>query len=367
MFRAATAALEHLIERDRAGDDSTPESANRKWAGRLLIPFIYLGCFLAFAADMAEDNTVAFGVFYVPLVCTALIHRNRNSVWYLAAVACGMVIAGAFFPAVNVDLRDLIVNRILSVAAVLAAAGFVWHARDIQDQLSRQTRRAEAAEHIQREVFANLSNDIRTPLHAMLGLTQLMSTNCRPDQRILLDRVQRSGKQLLSTIENLIDLTQLDQRKLQNVAVDVGAVLRDAVEAARPGANERQIQLVYEPSSTQSCVAMADDWGVRRIMDNLISNAVRFSPPGSMVVVSTAKEATRVVAKVADAGVGIPAQVLHRLRERARTNNTDGSYWLEHAGTGLTLSQRLAEGMGASLDFRTELSPGTTATLGLRI
>ena len=365
MFRAISSVLEHLPDKERARSGGAAMNEDSRWAGRLLIPFIYLGCFLAFAADMAEDNTVAFGVFYVPLVCTAVIHRNRSSVWWLAAVACCMVVAGAFFPAVNVDLRDLIVNRILSVAAVLAAAGFVWHARDIQDQLSRQTRRAEAAERIQREVFANLSNDIRTPLHSMLGLTQLMSANCRPDQRVLLERVQRSGKQLLTTIENLIDLTQLDQRILRNTAVDVAAILRSAVEAAQPTANERQIQLVHEPSAAQSCTAMADDWGVRRIMDNLISNAVRFSPPGSVVTVSTRKEAERVVAVVADAGSGIPAQVLHRLRERALANDASGSYWLEHAGTGLALSQRLAEAMGASLDFRTEMSPGTTATLGL--
>jgi signal transduction histidine kinase len=210
---------------------------------RWLVPVFYVLSGLAFVADLYRDNMLAYGMIYVPLVATAVFHWSRSGLWILTGLTCLLVVVGAFVPLVNSDLPDLIGNRILSILAILATAAFVHHARVSQDRLAAQTRRAEAAERIKSEVLTNLSHEMRTPLHALLGLLSLMMTDSRPDQREALARVRSGGKQLLDTVDNLIDLTQIDQRALQREAVNVATLLRDAADSACSAADEPRIAI----------------------------------------------------------------------------------------------------------------------------
>jgi signal transduction histidine kinase len=327
---------------------------------RWLVPGIYFGCLLAFVADLRQDNTLAFGVFYIPLVCTAVFHKSRWSLWWLTGVACALSIVGAFYPDVNPDLPNLIGNRVLSIAAILATAAFLRYARNIQDQLAEQTSRAEAAEAIKTEVFANLSQEIRTPMYSMVGLLELMIANCRPDQRVPLEQVQGAGRRLLATVENLTDLTGIEDKVLQPNRVDVGALVRQAAAAARSSADARQIRLELAFAESPACIATLDAWAGRRIVDNLLANAIKFSPMGSSILISLETLPDAVLLSIRDEGVGMPPDVLRRLGERFfQAVSATGT------GTGLALSRRLADAMGASLNFASEPGIGTTATLRL--
>jgi signal transduction histidine kinase len=338
---------------------------NHRWlphwvSARWLVPVIYAGCLLAFLADIHQDNTLAYGMFYVPLVCTAVFHRRSAALWWLTSISCGMVIVGAFLPGVSTDLSDLIGNRIISLIVVLATAIFIRHARKVQEQLAEQTKRVEAAERVKTEVFTNLSQEIRTPLHSMVGLLEIMMANCRPDQRLSLSQVQAAGKRLLATIENLIDLTQIEERVIRSEPVDIVALLSQAAEANRASAIERQIGLEIDIPASTTVTAQADSWAVRRIVDNLIANAVKYSRPGGDIIVSVETEPGTVVVLISDAGVGMPPEVLRQIGEPFF--QADGS---TGTGTGLALSYRLAGAMGARLVFASEQGAGTTAMLRL--
>ena len=249
------------------------QDAWRGWV-RGLVPLTYLGVAFAFVADIFVNIFyVPFGIFYIPLVCTAVFHRNPKAVWWLAGIATTMVALGFFFPNVAPSLNRAVLNRGLSVCAIFIAAALVRHARVVQQRLADQTARAEAAERVKTEVFVTLSHEMRTPLHAMVGLTEVMLADCRPDQRTALQQVRGSSRRLLATIENLIDLTNLDARPIAHEAIDVSRMIRQAAEASRQMASERQIAVECElPASTLT--AHADAWAVRRILDNLIANAV---------------------------------------------------------------------------------------------
>ena len=210
-------------------------------SARRLVPLIYGVSALAFLADLERANTLAYGIIYTPLIATAVFHRRRSGVWVLTALACVLVIIGGFFPVVDADLPDMIGNRLLSVMAILATAAFVHHARDVQERLAVQTRRAAAAERMKTDVLEDLSAEIRTPLHTLLGVLTLTMATSKPDQREALGRVRSDGKQLLATIDNLIDLSQTDARTLQCQTVDIALIARDAVHSASSTAGERQI------------------------------------------------------------------------------------------------------------------------------
>jgi signal transduction histidine kinase len=329
-----------------------------------LVPLMYGVSALAFLSDLERASTLAYGIIYTPLIATAVFHRRRSGVWVLTAVACVMVIVGAYFPVVDPDLPDMIGNRLLSVIAILATAAFVHHARDVQERLAVQTRRAAAAERMKTDVLEDLSAEIRTPLHTLLGVLTLTMAASKPDQREALGLVRSDGKQLLATIDNLIDLSQADARTLQHQTVDIALIARDAVHSAGPTAGERQIAVkVTADGEAAETSAIGDPWAIRRILDNLLANAVRLTPPGGTVVVRVTRTELTVTASVSDTGDGLPVEMTLDFREDAP--ETDGSALRAMGGTGLALSSRLARTMGGRITARNEPLGGAAVSLSL--
>src|SRR3712207_7681101 len=112
--------------------------AGSRWMRLLLIP-IYIGCSLAFLTDITQQDLLAFGLFYLPLVCTAVFYRDPRAVWWLAGAASVLIGIGYFLPVVHPDQMVAVLNRVLSVAAVLVTAVLVHHARRAQDRAGGQT------------------------------------------------------------------------------------------------------------------------------------------------------------------------------------------------------------------------------------
>jgi signal transduction histidine kinase len=333
-------------------------------SARKLVPLIYGVSALAFLADLERANTLAYGIMYTPLVATAVFLRRRSGVWVLTAVACVLVVVGGFFPVVDADLPDMIGNRLLSVMAILATAAFVHHARDVQERLVVQTRRAAAAERMKTDVLEDLSAEIRTPLHTLLGVLTLTMATSKPDQREVLGRVRSDGKQLLATIDNLIDLSQTDARTLQRQTVDIALIARDAVRGAGSTAGERQITVtVTADGEAAQTSATGDPWAIRRILDNLLANAVRLTPSGGKVMVRVSRNELTVTASVSDTGNGLPVEMTRDFHEDAP--GTDGSALRESGGAGLALSSRLARTMGGRITARNEHVGGAAVSLSL--
>ena len=335
-----------------------------RWA-RYLVPVVYIGCLGALFADMTQEIFyVSFGILYIPLVCTAVFHRDPRGVWWLACGATTMAMIGFFFPAITPNPTEGLINHGLSVAAIFITASLVRYARSIHDQLAAQTTRAEEAERVKTDVLTTLSQELRSPLQTMVGLSEVMISGCRPDQRMPLQQVQGGSKRLLATIENLIDLTNVEERPLTSKPVDVNQMIRQTADANRFLASERQISVELDLSGAAP-TASADAWAVRRILDNLIANAVKFSPPGSTVELATECNPDSVALLVRDAGIGMPADILRRLGEPFFRDDT--TLAISGTGTGLALSRRLARAMGAELEFDSEQGCGTTAILRLPI
>lgn len=325
----------------------------------LTVP-IYVGCAVAFLADVNDDTTLNYGLFYVPLVCTAAVHRNPRSVWWLALLSIFCVILGYFLPHLPRNLLNATINRALAITTILITAALVHYMRTIQDRLEQQTLRAEQAERMKTETFTNLGQELRTPLHAIIGLSGLMMTDCRADQRPPLSQVQAGGRRLLATIDNLIDMSGLSDRLLHDESVDVAQLLRDATAAARTAANERNITVDLAVAEDQVVPVRGDAWAMRRITDNLLANAVKFTAPGGSVAVSLEACPQGIRVLVEDTGVGMSPDLVELLSEPVEEDEP-----VQFTGTGLYLSRHLAHAMGAELVFRSIPSRGTTVELRL--
>jgi signal transduction histidine kinase len=336
-------------------------------AGRIarkLVPLIYCVSALAFLADLTRASTLAYGIIYTPLIATAVFHKRRSGLWLLTAAACALVVTGACFPVVSSDLPEVIGNRLLSIAAILATAAFVYHARDIQERLAAQTRRAAAAERIKTDVLTDLSEEIRTPLHALLSVLTLTMATSDPEVREALRRVRSDGRQLLATVDNLIDLSQVEDRALNPQVVDIATIARDAAETAKSPARERQIVVsMTDTPELDVSLAIGDAWAIRRILDNFLANAVRLTPPGGAVSVSVQRVDDRVIAAVTDTGRGLPPDVTSDFAADAPAG--DGRALRSSGGAGLALSSRLAQTMNGRLTACNGAGSGATVSLWL--
>ena len=343
-----------------ASDKDFSRIATERFA-RWLVPVLFVVCGLAFLSDLYNDNTLAYGIIYSPLIATALFHKGRSGLWILTAAACVLVVVGAFFPNVNPDLLDLIGNRLLSILAILATAAFVQQARDHQDRLAAETRRAEAAERIKTLVLTNLSQEIRTPLHALLGVLTLTMADSKPEQRRAMGQISADGRRLVATIDNLINLTQFETRELRRTTVDVTFIARTAADSAGATARERQISVVM--NGERDTIATGDSWAIRRILDNLLANAVLASPAGGTVSVAVSRGEGTVTASVSDSGRGLPPGLSEALLMDAPAI---GDYaWPAAGGIGLELSSRLARAMNGRLTAWNEPGAGATVRLSL--
>lgn len=194
-------------------------------------PFVFLLCGAAFLSDLLISQTLAVGVIYIPMVCTALLNRSRRGVWWLTGFAVAMVVVGTFFPDINPNVIDLIGNRALSVAAIVLTGALVSHAWKIQEGLAAQTRRAEEAERLKTELLASIGSDMRTPLHAIIGLAEVMSTDCQPNQRESLGHVQTASRRLLTSINEVVELIKVDEQTPRNTPAEPDAVARRSLRA----------------------------------------------------------------------------------------------------------------------------------------
>jgi signal transduction histidine kinase len=321
------------------------------------VPAIYAACVAAFIADLASVNELAFGVFYAPLVATAVFHRDKRAVWVLTVIACAMNIIGAFFPNVAVEVSGLVINRMLSTLALLATAALTWHARSIQEQLAGQTARAEAAERIKNEVLTNLSQEIRAPLNSMIGILELAAADARPDQKAALGMVRSAGRRLVMTVDNLVDLVQFEGKSMPAGPVDLGMLLRQTAEAKRPDASARQISLTINIPLDAEAMVHANPWAARRILENKIADAITYTAPGGRVEVSTATEQNDCLAVISATGTWTPGAF--------QTANDVTGALLTPSDMGQALSQRLARAMNARLVFSSGPDEGTTVRLRL--
>jgi signal transduction histidine kinase len=269
---------------------------------------------------------------------------------------------GTFIPDLHPSLYDLIGNRMLSVVAILITAGLVSHVWQVQASLAEQTRRAEAAERMKTEIFTNLGYDLRAPLHAIIGLTQLMSADCRPNQREPLGVVQVASRRLLATISNLVDLTKFEEHVPRSEPVDLGAMVRRAVEDVRDHADEGRVSVVTDIAE-ELLPLTGDSWAARRIVENLLDNAVKFTPPGGSVKVAVAPLDGAVAVTVTDTGDGMPDDVLSLVGRPFSEADTSTPGQFEGMGAGLALTRRLADAIGAELHFESMHGAGTNATV----
>jgi signal transduction histidine kinase len=231
-----------------------------------------------------------------------------------------------------------------------------------------QLRRVREAEILKSQLLANISHEFRTPLHIILGYTQILKEDpaAQSAGRDTLDRIHQNAEMLLQLVNDFLGLSDLDAGVTLSSSTDVGGdTLRN--EFTRSAAiliREKPIRFEWQVDETLPPVA-ADPAKLRVIVMNLLSNAVKFTTAGTIAVTADVV-ADRVVLAVRDTGMGIAREDHERIFEPFR--QVDGSSTRTQSGTGigLPIARKLARLMGGDLTVESTLGEGATFFISLR-
>lgn len=233
---------------------------------------------------------------------------------------------------------------------------------------ARLYRNAQEANRAKDEFLANLSHELRTPMTAILGWAHLLQIgDLEPDQvAVGLQTIRQSGEAQAKLIDDLLDVSRIVTGKLHlnPVAVDLAAILQNAVAAIRPAAEAKRHHLEVD-FHTGAATVLGDASRLQQVFWNLLSNAVKFTPPGGVVRLCLEETGVNLVVTVEDSGEGIGEEFLPLVFERFRQVATDvrGRTGL---GLGLAIAKELVELHGGSITASSAgAGSGSTFTVSL--
>ena len=224
---------------------------------------------------------------------------------------------------------------------------------------------ARAAEQMRVDFVANASHELRTPLSTLIGYTETLRERTSEldgdTQERFLSIVHDEARRMQRVVEDLISLSRIEAEKFTTPteAVDLEQLIEVAVESAKRMADERNSELITSIAPDLPPIA-ADGTQILQVLDNLITNALRYGEPGTPVEVSAALEDEMVHVSVADRGEGIATEHIKRLTERFYRVDTSRSRSLGGTGLGLSIVKHIVERHRGRLTIESKLNKGTT-------
>jgi len=233
-------------------------------------------------------------------------------------------------------------------------------------RLADAERRTAEAERARREFFCHMSHEFRTPLNAIIGFSEVIEHGVFGQHRKYSEYARdigAAGRELHGKIGDILDFADLEARKeeIPCSAVDVVAILRKLIEEILPKAKACGVRLTITMPVTAE--AKANTLAVRRIVGNLLANALAYSPPATSIRLQVASTADAVMIGVRDQGLGFAAHELARVGEPFTRFDRPGS--ATGAGMGLAVAMMLAKRMGGEMRLASVQGEGTAVEVRL--
>ena len=234
-------------------------------------------------------------------------------------------------------------------------------------RLRRARAAAESANRAKSAFLANMSHEIRTPMNGVLGMADLLrQTALSAEQHELANTIRESGQALLELLNDILDLAKVESGKLElrTAPVRLENQLHEIERLFRARAAEKGIALRVEAAPGSDVVVLADELRLRQVLANLISNAVKFTDRGEVLLRLTvdkqANDSLSANFTVSDTGIGITPADQARLFEVFTQAEDDASARRGGSGLGLAICRRLVELMGGTTTLSSKLGQGST-------
>lgn len=220
------------------------------------------------------------------------------------------------------------------------------------------------------EFMNNVTHELRTPLNSVIGFAELLRDEVpgplNAQQAEFAADILASGQRLLALVNRILEMSRLDAAALERAPVEIGAALEDRVAAQRKAAEARGVTIGLEVAADTGSAEL-DRRALRRMLDALLRNAIKFNREGGTVAVRARRDGGAIEIVVADTGIGIAREALAKLFKPL--TQLDAGFARKHGGLGLglALAHRLAALHGGTIEVESEPGKGSMFTLRLPI
>ncbi|MGF6172687.1 ATP-binding protein [Ensifer sp. 4252] len=260
----------------------------------------------------------------------------------------------------------------MTIGRLSASNGYCAVIRDItqwkrtEEELRNAKRAAETANAHKTEFLARVSHEIRTPLNAIIGFSDMMASEHfgpvgHPRYIEYAGDIGRSGRHVLDIVNDLLDISKIEagEMDLDFGSVEINDAVSEAVSLVQPQANSQRV-IIRTSLSTAVPSVVADSRSIKQIALNILANAIRFTPSGGQIVVSTSYEANgSVILRIRDTGVGMTRSELDQAMKPFRQVTTGGRKRGDGTGLGLPLTKAMAEANRAHFAITSAPNEGT--------
>jgi len=313
---------------------------------------------------------------FSPKLAVAEFHVEpmwNESWWFrclMLLLASSLIAGGVWWRHQALRRRNATLERAVQQRTVELAAE--------RSRVLEEKQRADAANAAKGQFLANMSHEIRTPLNGLLGLTQLLEDVADAQERKeTVQLIRSSGQMLLGVINDILDFSKVEAGKLElEIApFELRSTLEEAVGLFRATAAEKGLRLHLDLAPDLPGWVAGDHIRLRQVVQNLISNALKFTPAGEIALTAAVspreaapqETAHRIRVEIRDTGIGIPADKIEQLF--SSFSQADASISRRYGGTGLGLAicKRLVQLMGGSIDVQSQPGQGSMFRFTVRL
>lgn len=285
----------------------------------------------------------------------------------------------AAYPASDVYLLPGLVLLIFILLAIVMRF-VIKHNEYLEEQKHRQAmeealRAAEAANNAKTKFLNNMSHDIRTPMNAIIGFTDIaLRQQPKAEVRSCLEKIKQSSSYLMSLINDVLDISRIESGKIEYkpVPVSITEVIDTVVAVAHGFMENRNIELVINRNCPSNPYVMADALRIRDVLINILSNAVKFTKDGGKITFTTftkpGKDERHFFGcyRIADTGVGMSEEFQHnKLFDEFTQECVDALTSYKGTGLGMAITKRYVELMGGTITVESKQGVGSTFTVEL--
>jgi signal transduction histidine kinase/CheY-like chemotaxis protein/HPt (histidine-containing phosphotransfer) domain-containing protein len=322
-------------------------------------------------------------------ICSSLGNYDEDWQGLLSAYAPVFDKNGEMKAIAGVDIYDtdivfarrmviiLTIVQIISVLLVFVSGHLSFirfrHERRVAQRAQTKAMNANAAKS---KFLANMSHEIRTPMNAIRGISEieLSKNNISPEAKDALSKIYNSGYMLLGIINDILDLSKIETGKFEIVPVryDTPSLINDTIQLNLMRIGSKPIEFVLKVSETMPAELFGDELRIKQVLNNLLSNAFKYTKKGRVTLEIYAEpyseteaksEDIYLVAKVSDTGLGMTKDQVAKLFDEYSRFNMEANRAVEGTGLGMSITKNLVEMMHGRIDVQSEPDVGSVFTV----